>query len=44
MDLRATTICAVRNNGQSAIAGDGQVTMGETVIMKATARKVKRIF
>ncbi len=44
MDLQATTICAVRNNGQSAIAGDGQVTMGESVIMKATAKKVKRIY
>lgn len=44
MDLRATTICAVRNNGESAMAGDGQVTMGESVIMKATAKKVKRIY
>ncbi len=44
MNLKATTICAVRNNGQGAIAGDGQVTMGETVIMKATAKKVKRIY
>lgn len=44
MDLRATTICAVRHNGRGAIAGDGQVTMGESVIMKATAKKVKRIY
>lgn len=44
MDLRATTICAVRNNNGGAIAGDGQVTMGESVIMKATAKKVKRIY
>lgn len=44
MDLKATTICAVRNNGSSAIAGDGQVTMGESVIMKATAKKIKRIY
>ena len=44
MELKATTICAVRNKDQGAIAGDGQVTMGETVIMKATAKKVKRIY
>lgn len=44
MNLKATTICAVRNAGHSAIAGDGQVTMGESVIMKATAKKIKRIY
>lgn len=42
--FKATTICAVRRNGVTAIAGDGQVTMGESVIMKGTAKKVKRIF
>lgn len=42
--FKATTICAVRRNGMTAIAGDGQVTMGESVIMKGTAKKVKRIF
>ena len=41
--FKATTICAVRRNGVTAIAGDGQVTMGESVIMKGTAKKVKRI-
>ena len=44
MKIEATTICAVRNNGQAAIAGDGQVTMGESVIMKATARKIRRLY
>lgn len=44
MDLKATTICAVRNNGQSAIAGDGQVTAGESVIMKASANKIRRLY
>lgn len=39
-----TTICAVKLNGETAIAGDGQVTMGENVIMKNSARKVRRIF
>ncbi|ANS73993.1 ATP-dependent protease subunit HslV [Paenibacillus yonginensis] len=46
MDLsfHATTICAVRHNGQCAIAGDGQVTFGENVIMKHTAKKVRRLY
>lgn len=44
IELRGTTICAVRRNGKIAVAGDGQVTMGESVILKGTARKVKRIF
>ena len=42
--MRGTTICAVKKNGQIAIAGDGQVTMGEHTIFKATAHKVRRIF
>ena len=40
MTIRGTTICAVRRNGMTAIAGDGQVTMGESVIMKNGAVKV----
>lgn len=43
-ELRGTTICAVRKNGKIAVAGDGQVTMGESVILKGTAKKVKRIY
>ncbi len=39
-----TTIFAVQHNGQSAMAGDGQVTLGNSVVMKHTARKVRRIF
>ncbi|MFC6314943.1 ATP-dependent protease subunit HslV [Lapidilactobacillus achengensis] len=39
-----TTIVAVKHHDQIAIAGDGQVTMGEKYIMKATAHKVRRIF
>lgn len=39
-----TTILAVQHNGQSAMAGDGQVTMGESVIMKGTARKIRKIY
>ena len=37
-------MCAGRRGGTIAIAGDGQITMGESVILKGTARKVKRIF
>lgn len=44
MNIKGTTICAVRKDGKCAIAGDGQVTMGESVIMKATAKKVRRIY
>lgn len=40
--IRSTTILAVRRNGKVAMAGDGQVTMGDTV-MKNNARKVRRI-
>lgn len=39
-----TTICAIQHNGKSAMAGDGQVTMGEQVIMKGSARKIRRIY
>ena len=39
---RGTTIVSVRRNGQVAIAGDGQVSLGNT-IMKGNARKVRRL-
>lgn len=42
--FKGTTICAVRRNGMIAIAGDGQVTMGEHTIFKTTARKVRRLY
>lgn len=42
--FHSTTICAVEHNGRFAMAGDGQVTMGESVIMKGTAKKVRRIY
>jgi ATP-dependent HslUV protease, peptidase subunit HslV len=41
--IRSTTVIAVRRNGKVAMAGDGQVTMGET-IMKPNARKVRKIY
>ncbi len=42
--FHATTICAVKRDGSTAIAGDGQVTMGESVIFKNGAQKVRRIY
>lgn len=39
-----TTICAVKTDGITAIAGDGQVTMGEKFISKKTAKKIRRIY
>jgi len=42
--FHSTTICAVEKDGKFAMAGDGQVTMGESVVMKGTARKVRRIY
>jgi len=39
-EVRATTVLAVRKNGRVAMGGDGQVTMGDTVV-KGTARKVR---
>ena len=44
MTMKGTTICGVRRNGQIAVAGDGQVTLGEHTVFKATAHKVRRIF
>lgn len=42
--FHATTIVAVKKDGRVAIAGDGQVTFGQSTIMKATARKVRRLY
>ena len=42
-DMHGTTVLAVRKDGRVAMAGDGQVTMGDTV-MKGNARKVRRIY
>ena len=42
--FKGTTICAVKKDNQIAIAGDGQVTMGEHTVFKTTARKVRRLY
>jgi len=44
IEFRGTTICAVRKDGKIAVAGDGQVTMGQNVVFKNNARKVRRIY
>ncbi|HEY7365680.1 MAG TPA: ATP-dependent protease subunit HslV [Methylomirabilota bacterium] len=41
--IRATTVLCVRHRGQVAIGGDGQVTIGQTVV-KAGARKVRKLY
>jgi len=44
IDTHATTILAIRTATSVAMAGDGQVTLGQSVVMKHTARKVRRIY
>ncbi|MCX4313234.1 MAG: ATP-dependent protease subunit HslV [Clostridia bacterium] len=44
MKLEGTTIIGVHRNGQTVIAGDGQVTQNNQVIMKSNARKVRRVY
>ena len=43
-EFMGTTICAVKKDGQVAIAGDGQVTMSNSIIFKSNAKKVRRIY
>ncbi|MBP3431335.1 MAG: ATP-dependent protease subunit HslV [Clostridia bacterium] len=42
--FRGTTICAVKKDGKIAVAGDGQVTMQNSIIFKNNAKKVRRIY
>ena len=42
MKIRSTTILTVRHNGRVALGGDGQVTMGQTVV-KSDAVKIRRL-
>lgn len=44
IELKGTTICGVKRDGVIAIAGDGQVTMGQSVVFKNNAIKVRRIY
>lgn len=43
-NIHATTIFAIQHNGESAMSGDGQVTLGNSVVMKHKARKVRTLF
>jgi ATP-dependent HslUV protease subunit HslV len=42
--FHATTIFAVQHKGKCAMSGDGQVTFGNAVVMKHTAKKVRKLF
>jgi ATP-dependent HslUV protease subunit HslV len=44
MRLQGTTSLAVKHKGSVAIAGDGQVTMGQAVVIKHKAKKVRRLY
>ena len=44
MDFKGTTIVAVKRGGKTVIAGDGQVTGGQSYILKGNAVKVRRIY
>src|SRR5258707_9901502 len=41
--IRSTTVLSIRRNGSVVLAGDGQVTLGESVI-KHSARKIRRLY
>ena len=43
MSIRSTTVLCLRHRGQVAIAGDGQVTIGQTIV-KAGARKIRKLY
>lgn len=42
-EFHATTILAVKRNGHMTMAGDGQVTLGQTMVMKHTAKKIRLV-
>lgn len=42
--IHATTIFAIKHNGSCAMSGDGQVTLGNAIVMKRKAKKVRRLF
>ena len=44
MTMHATTIFAILRDGHGAMAGDGQVTLGNSMIMKQGAKKVRRLY
>src|SRR5579872_7092915 len=44
MEFHGTTILSVRRDNKVVIGGDGQVTVGNAIIMKSNARKVRRLY
>ncbi|ENH98248.1 ATP-dependent protease subunit HslV [Gracilibacillus halophilus YIM-C55.5] len=42
--FHATTIFAIKHNGSAAMCGDGQVTLGNQVVMKHSAKKVRKLY
>ena len=44
MEMKATTIVAVKKDGKTVIAGDGQVTAGQSIVMKGNAVKDRRLY
>ena len=44
METHATTILAVKTGSATAMAGDGQVTLGQGLVVKHTARKIRRLY
>ncbi|MBQ4132315.1 MAG: ATP-dependent protease subunit HslV [Desulfovibrionaceae bacterium] len=44
MELRGTTILAVRRGDRVSMGGDGQITMGQSIVLKHGARKVRRLY
>ncbi len=42
--LRGTTIVAIKKDGKTVVAGDGQVTQGQSIVMKSNAVKVRRLY
>lgn len=44
MEIRGTTVVAVKKNGRVALAGDGQVGLGQQMIIKSKAKKIRRLY
>ncbi len=44
MHIKGTTILAVKGKNGVALAGDGQVTLGQSVVMKHSAKKIRRLY
>lgn len=44
VELKGTTIIAVKKDGKTVVAGDGQVTQGQSIVMKSNAVKVRRLY